>query len=120
MGGGIMSLPLSPFFMMRQLDIEAVLRDASPRAQLLHLNAAHRRILIGVEIVGAPVVGEPERTIELRRRQTAMIPDIQSRDVASAGDGDVPTIAVVDHTLRWGTGRDALEIAPHRDAPRNA
>src|SRR6266550_1726353 len=32
MGGGIMSLPLSPFFMMRQLDIEAVLRDASPRA----------------------------------------------------------------------------------------
>src|SRR5207253_2342644 len=90
------------------------------RAQLLHLNAAHRRILIGVEIVGAPVVGEPERTIELRRRQTAMIPDIQSRDVASAGDGDVPTIAVVDHTLRWGTGRDALEIAPHRDAPRNA
>jgi len=30
-----MSLPLSPFFMMRQLDIEAVLRDASLHARLV-------------------------------------------------------------------------------------
>src|SRR5436190_10483210 len=42
-------------------------------SRLFHLQSAHRWILVRVQIVRAPVVGEAERTIELRWIETGVV-----------------------------------------------
>src|SRR3954462_5011337 len=75
--------------------------DVRPGASgLPHLNAAHSGELVRIEIVRAPIVGEPERAIELCRCQSGVIADVQPRDIARASHRAVPAIAVVDHLLR--------------------
>src|SRR5207248_4852668 len=87
--------------------------------KLFHLQPAARWILVRIEIVSAPVVREPQCTIKLSGSKTGPVADVKSGHVTCARHRDVPAIAVVDHLLGWSTQCHSLEIAPHRDAPRN-
>src|SRR5262249_37241561 len=94
--------------------------DVGGRARcLLHLEPANDRHLVRAEVVGAPVVAEAQRAIELRRTEAAVISDIQPRHVSRPGDRRVPAIAVVDDLCSRRSHRDALEVAPHHHTVRN-
>src|SRR5207247_6883876 len=87
---------------------------------LAHLHSANRRILIGVEIVRAPVVREAEIAIQLRRTETSAEADVEAGNESGRGDGGMPRVAEVDHLLRRCRRYNALEVAPHHYSWRHA
>src|SRR5947207_3102555 len=88
--------------------------------RLAHLHSANRRILIGVEIVRAPVVREAEIAIQLRRTETSAEADVEAGNESGRGDGGMPRVAEVDHLLRRCRRCNALEVAPHHYSWRHA